>query len=75
MTHNHEHRPGLDAMAAKVRQKHAEALEPLPPRPPGCPVCGNWKLRDGETRQGLHVSSCPGASALPENRRRTGGSR
>lgn len=56
----HEHSEDLDALAAAVRQRRAEAVGEIPvPRPEGCQVCRCWRLKEGETRDGEHVCSCP----------------
>lgn len=55
-------RPDPEALAPLlegVRQRHAEALEPLGPRPAGCPVCIAWRPRGGERRHpDGHVCGC-----------------
>ncbi|MEW6489815.1 MAG: hypothetical protein AB1578_18140 [Thermodesulfobacteriota bacterium] len=62
------HQGALDDLARQVRQRHAEALEGIGPRPPGFPVCGAWRLREGEARgEDGHANTCP-LAGLPAPR-------
>jgi len=52
MSEPQEDEERLSDLVAAVRERRAEATA-------SCPVCSLWRLRAGELREGMHVSTCP----------------